>query len=161
MRIMNENPHSTTPLPDSAFAFHGSHSRAVDAKGRFNLPFKFLRGGSGPEEEKFVVCEGADGSLSLLPHSVWLANYNRLRQGEPGPKLRAYLRRMSTNSKTVEPDSQGRVAVSREILAEIGVDKKVMIVGMGNYMELWDPATLAAMNAEDEGDDAFNDEFFR
>jgi MraZ protein len=157
---MSDNPHSPS-LPESAFAFHGSHSRAVDAKGRFNLPFKFLRGGSGPEEEKFVISKGADGSLSLLPHSVWLANFNRLRQGEPGPQLRAYLRRMSTGSTVVEPDSQGRVAVNREILAEFGIDKKVTVVGMGNYMELWDPGTLDAINAQGEGDGAFNDEFFR
>lgn len=151
----------STPLPESAFAFHGSHTRSVDAKGRFNLPFKFLRGGSGPEEEKFVVSKGADGSLSLLPHSVWLANFNRLRQGKPGPELRAYLRRMSTNSKVVEPDSQGRVAVSHEILSGFGISKKITIVGMGDYMELWDPATLEAFNAEGEGDAAYNDEFFR
>ncbi len=157
---MNDHPGSN-PLPESAFAFHGSHTRAVDAKGRFNLPFKFLRGGSGPEEEKFVVSKGADGSLSLLPHSVWLANFNRLRQGEPGPKLRAYLRRMSTGSKVVEPDSQGRVAVSHEILAEFGIAKKITIVGMGNYMGLWDPAALEAFNAETDGDEAYNDEFFR
>jgi MraZ protein len=157
---MFDNPHSSS-LPESAFAFHGSHARAVDAKGRFNLPFKFLRGGSGPEEEKFVISKGADGSLSLLPHSVWLANFNRLRQGEPGPALRAYLRRMSTSSTVVEPDSQGRVAVSREILAEFGIDKRIVVVGMGNYMELWDPASLEATNAEGEGDGAFNDEFFR
>jgi len=158
---MNENPHNTPFTPETAFAFHGSHTRAVDAKGRFNLPFKFLRGGSGPEEEKFVISKGADGSLSLLPHSVWLANFNRLRQGEPGPKLRAYLRRMSTSSRIVEPDSQGRVAVSCEILAEFGIDKKITIVGIGNYMELWDPAALEAVNAEVAGEDAFNDEFFR
>lgn len=157
---MSDHPYSPT-LPETVFAFHGSHSRAVDAKGRFNLPFKFLRGGSGPEEEKFVISKGADGSLSLLPHSVWLANFNRLRQGEPGPQLRAYLRRMSTSSTVVEPDSQGRVAVSRDILAEFGIDKKIAIVGMGNYMELWDPETLETVNAQGEGDGAFNDEFFR
>ena len=157
---MNEYPPAAA-LPISAFAFHGSHSRVVDGKGRFNLPFQFLRGGSGPEEDKFVISKGADGSLSLLPHSVWLANFNRLRQGEAGPQLRAYLRRMSTNSRIVEPDSQGRIAVSKEILDEFGIDRKVMIVGMGNYMELWDPDTLTAMNAEGEGEAAFNDEFYR
>ncbi len=157
---MNENPH-INPRPETAFAFHGSHTRAVDAKGRFNLPFKFLRGGSGPEEDKFVASKGADGSLTLLPHSVWVANFNRLRQGEPGPELRAYLRRMSSNSKVVEPDSQGRVAVSREILAKFGIEKKITIVGVGSYMELWDPAALEAMNAELEGEAAFDNEFFR
>ena len=157
------NDQSQSPRPDSAFAFHGSHTRAVDAKGRFNLPFKFLRGGSGPEEDKFVVSRGADGALSLAPHSVWQANFNRLRlEMEPGPKLRAYLRRMSANSIIVEPDSQGRVAVSREFLTQGGIDKKIAIVGMGSHMELWDPAALEAANAELDGEDmAYDNEFFR
>jgi MraZ protein len=151
-----------SPLPESAFAFHGSHVRAVDAKGRFNLPFKFLRGGSGPEEDKFVVSRGADGSLSLLPHSVWQANFNRLRQTEaPGPELRAYLRRMSTGSVVVEPDSQGRVAVSREILAQAGIDRKIAIVGMGDFMELWDPEALEVANSKTADDAAYDNIFYR
>lgn len=152
----------SNPLAEPVISFDGAHTRAVDAKGRFTLPFKFLRGGSGPEEGKFVVSKGPDGDLCLFPHSVWLANLNRLRQQDPGPELRAYLRRMNTSSKVVEPDSQGRIAVNHEILGRFGITKKVTIVGVGNHMELWDPATLEAVNTASEGDDAeFNNEFFR
>ncbi|MFT5233299.1 MAG: MraZ protein [Candidatus Krumholzibacteriia bacterium] len=151
-----------SPLPESAFAFNGSYVRSVDVKGRFNLPFKFLRGGSGPEEEKFVVARGADDSLSLMPHSVWMANFNRLRQeGAPGPKLRNYLRKMSSQSQTVEPDGQGRVAVSSEMLKAIGIDKKIEIVGMGEHMELWDPDALVKANAVTDDESEYDNQFFR
>jgi MraZ protein len=147
---------------DFGFTFHGSYTRAVDAKGRFALPFRFRQGGAGPAEEKYVVARGADGSLSLLPYSVWIANFNRMRQGKPGPALRANLRRMSRNSLVLEPDSQGRVAVSPDFLADCGITKKIAVVGMGSYMELWDPDVLAK---QDEGgaevDAGFMDDFYR
>ncbi len=159
---MNENQPQTTTLPESAFAFYGSHSRTVDAKGRFNLPFAFLRGASGPEEEKFMACKGPDGSLTLLPFSVWEDNCNRLRQQQnAGPALRKYIRQMNKEGKVVAPDSQGRVAVSKEFLAKFGIDKKIMIVGVGSHMELWDPDLLEDDNVEVDGTADFDNQFFR
>jgi MraZ protein len=145
-----------------AFTFHGSYTRAVDTKGRFALPFRFRQGGSVPVEEKYVVSQGADGSLSLLPYTVWIENFNRMRQGQAGPELRANMRRMSLASTVVEPDSQGRVAVAAENLARCGITKKVTVVGMGSYMELWDPAALDELNAgSDQVDSGFLDDFYR
>ena len=146
----------------TSFTFHGSYVRSVDAKGRFNLPFRFRQGGSGPAEEKYVVSAGADGSMALLPYSVWIANFNRMRQGKPGSELRRDLRRMSRSSTVVEPDSQGRVAITPEILARVGITGKVTVVGMVSYMELWDPETLEKMEAGAEDPQAgFMDEFYR
>lgn len=149
-------------LDPGGFTFHGSYSRSVDAKGRFNLPFRFRQGGSGSADEKYVVTSGADGSLALLPYSVWIANFNRMRQGEPGPELRRNLRRMSRQSTVVEPDSQGRVAINPEILGRVGITGKVAVVGMVSYMELWDPDNLERIEAGGEEPDAgFMDEFYR
>ena len=157
---MNANQ-SSTPWPDSAFSFSGSHVRSVDAKGRFNLPFKFLRGASGPEEEQFMISRGADNSLNLMPLSVWTANANRLRQKYSGKKLRDFVRKINSASVAVSPDSQGRIAVGKEMLMAFGIDKKVEIVGIGDRMELWDPAALVKANAVEEDYADFDDEFFR
>ena len=158
---MNFDPRTEQPL-DATFTFHGSYTRAVDAKGRFALPFRFRQGGSVPAEEKYVISKGADGSLSLLPYSVWIENFNRMRQGQPGPELRANLRRMSLASTVVEPDSQGRVAVSPDTLSVYGITKKIFVVGMGSYMELWDPEVLAKLDSGDgEVDSGFMNGFYR
>ena len=149
-------------LDQNSFTFHGSYQRSVDAKGRFNLPFRFRQGGPGSADEKYVVSGGADGSLALLPYSVWIANFNRMRQGEPGPELRRNLRRMSRSSTVVEPDSQGRVAINAEILGRVGITGKVTVVGMVSYMELWDPDTLEKTEAAgDDLDAGFMNEFYR
>ena len=144
------------------FTFHGSYVRAVDAKGRFNLPFRLRKSGPADEEEKYVVTKGADGSLALLPHAVWIANFNRVREGEPGKQRREYLRRISHASHVVSPDSQGRIAIPAPFLEAAGIAKKVSVVGMADYMELWDPEVLdRQMSGPLDGDDDFINEFFR
>lgn len=153
---------TSNPAVQPTYTFHGDYTRAVDAKGRFNLPFRFRRGGSGPGDEKYVVSKGADGSLAIHPHEIWMANFERMRQGEPGPRLRANLRAMSRGSKTIEPDAQGRVQVPTDLLASVGITGKVTVVGMGGYMELWSPDALdGATSGDEEPDAGFMDEFYR
>ncbi len=140
------------------FTFHGSHNRSVDTKGRFNLPLQFRVA----TEDKYMVSWGADGVLTLSPYTVWVANFNRLRALEPTRELRVFLRKISKGSRVVEPDQQGRVAVTSELLSTVGIDRKISIVGMGNYMELWDPQTLEQLDANaEELDPQFMNEFFR
>ena len=156
-----ESTRTTAADGGFAFTFHGSYTRAVDAKGRFALPFRLRQAGADPSGEKYMVSRGADGALSLQPYSVWVANFNRLRGEKPSRELRDYLRRMSANSIEVPVDAQGRVAIPPERLAEFGIDKKITVLGMGSYMELYAPEALAA-RAQDKVDDAaYDDEFFR
>ena len=144
-----------------AFTFHGSYTRAVDAKGRFALPFRLRQAGADQAQEKYMVSRGADGTLSLQPYDVWGANFNRLRNEPPSRELRDYLRRMSANSTQVTVDAQGRVAIAPEKLAEFGIDKKITVLGVGSYMELWSPEALAARGQDNDADAAFDDAFFR
>jgi len=153
---------STATTADAPYTFHGDYTRAVDAKGRFNLPFRFRQGGSAPgEEEEYVVSKGTDGTLAVHPHAAWIATFERMRKGDPGSRLRANLRLMSIGSKKVSPDAQGRIQVSPELLASVGIKDKVTVVGMGSYMELWSPEALDAATAHDEGpDEGFMDAFY-
>jgi MraZ protein len=142
--------------------FHGSYTRSVDAKGRFALPFRFRQGGPVPGEEKYMVTQGPDGSLSLMPYAVWTTNFHRMSQGKPSRELRANKRKMSLASSEVTPDSQGRVAVPAETLTEYGINNKITVVGMGNYMELWDAESLTELNSKSKKvDSAFMNEFYR
>ncbi|MCP4572421.1 MAG: hypothetical protein GY838_08745 [bacterium] len=154
---MTDQTHSTDQ--GAAFTFHGSYTRAVDVKGRFNLPFRFRH--QGADDEKYVVSKGPDGNLAVHPHSAWIAAYNRMMNGAPGPELRRNLRRMSRDSSPVQPDAQGRIAVPAELLAGVGIGRKVTVIGVGAYMELWDPEALDTGDAvAGEPDTAFNDLFF-
>lgn len=141
---------------DFPFTFHGSYTRAVDAKGRFHLPFRFRNKSQGlaeeeEEREKYMISLGLDGSRTLSPYSVWTANFNRLRREEPSEQKTADLREMSLGSQMVSPDAQGRVALPQDVLEALGVEKKITVVGMGPHMELWSPEAVQQLNPEGKG----------
>jgi hypothetical protein len=52
------------------------------------------------------------------------------------------------NAMDVELDSTGRVLVSPELRAAAGISKDAVLLGMGNYFELWDKATYDAQEAQ-------------
>jgi MraZ protein len=133
----------------------------VDTKGRFNLPSPFRRAGPSHATERYVVTDGPDGTLNILPYIEFLRAFERVRQRRPGRELRDELRRLSHNSRVVEPDAQGRVAVPSEFLERIGVSRRILVVGMGRYLELWDPDRFAAHEASlGAADQEFLDELF-
>ncbi len=155
----HETANSLNAVP---FNFTGEYTRAVDAKGRFNLPFRFRKSAPGIEEERYVVTSGPDGSLALMPYAVWLDNFNRVRQGAPSKKRRDFLRMMSRSSHELTPDNQGRIAIPDRFLKTAGVTRKIAVVGVGDFMELWDPDSLPAMatSPQEMNEDLCN-EFFR
>jgi len=126
-----------------SYCFHGGYERAVDAKGRFNLPFRLRRSGEEAGTERYVAMKGPDGQLALLPEEVFEAAFSRLREGVPSREKRAVLRKISAGSCVLEPDSQGRVAVPAEMLATVGITKRVFVVGMADRMELFAPDRYA------------------
>ncbi len=148
-------------LEEVTFGFQGSYTRSVDQKGRFNLPFRFRRTGLDPADEKYVVADGPDNTLCLMPHLEWMRAFQRIRKRKLNRELRHGLRRQSHNSEVLEPDSQGRILVSPETLARCGISGKVLVLGMGHYLELWDPDRHADYHASvTEPDPDFMDEFY-
>lgn len=141
--------------------FTGSFERVVDAKGRFNLPFRFRRGGGSAEDEPYVVTPGADGGLALFPKEEWDLAFQKVQQRSREKEWRLEIRRLSASSFDVSPDGQGRVMVPQELLSKAGIERKVLVVGMGRYMELWNrEAFTAAQPAREEPASEFRDEFF-
>ncbi len=129
---------------EQTITFYGSHSRKVDVKGRFHLPFQF-RGekaeaaGEGADQEEYMICPGPHGSWALAPHAVWLASFNIRPEGQSKAEFLINRRKMSRNSYLTTPDKQGRIAIPPLVKGPLGVDKEILIVGMGATMELWAP----------------------
>lgn len=143
-----------------SYCFHGGYERAVDAKGRFNLPFRLRRSGEEAGTERYVVMKGPDGQLVLLPEDVFETAFSRLREGEPSREKRAVMRKISAGSCVLEPDSQGRIAVPTEMLATVGITRRVYVVGLIDRMELFDPERYAVIESVlGDTDPAYLDKF--
>lgn len=52
------------------------------------------------------------------------------------------------NAMDVEMDATGRVLVAPELRLAAGLDKNIVLLGMGSYFELWDSEMYAAEEAE-------------
>ena len=51
---------------------------------------------------------------------------------------------LNSNAMDVDLDSAGRILVSPELRMAAGLEKEVMLLGMGSHFELWDSQTYIA-----------------
>ncbi len=151
-----------TPMPEPRPIFYGAYERAVDGKGRFNLPFRFQRVGTEAGVEKYIASEGPDTLLTVFPYGEWRRMFERLKGESTTPERRAMVRRLSSGTHTLEPDRQGRVMLTPEVLGRAGIGGRVVVVGMGHYMELWDPERFRrAQEAPPAPDPGFINGFYQ
>ncbi len=138
---------------EQTFTYYGSHSRKVDAKGRFHLPFQF-RGekaeaeGEDAVQEEYMISPGPHGSWALMPLAVWKNKFSIRPEGQSKDEFLLNIRRMSRKSFLTAPDKQGRIAIPPLVKGPLGVEKEILIVGMGSFMELWAPEKADGEDAE-------------
>ncbi len=128
-------------------AFSGSYERAVDPKGRFNLPFRF-RHEVENQPDDYIVTLGADENLLIYTAEIWSQVFRAAKDGAVTEQAQALIRHISANTFDLTPDSQGRVMVPVDMLRSIGVEKRVLVVGMEDHLELWDTDVLTAHQAK-------------
>jgi MraZ protein len=119
---------------------------ALDAKGRMSVP-------SRHRDALLLQCEGRltltrhpDGCLLLYPRPVWESVRERIAALPIGAS--GWKRFFLGNATDVEMDGSGRVLVSPELRRAAGLEKDVMLLGMGAHFEVWDAASLAAKESE-------------
>lgn len=121
--------------------FFGSYERALDDKGRFNVPFRFRRKDLAKEEEppRFVIFRDPDDIVSLLTFDQYVRSMQEIMAMDEDEERDDFLRWMADHSQEIPMDSQGRVAVPGTYLECIGVTKRLKVRGMVNRMELTRP----------------------
>ena len=143
---------------------YGSYERALDAKGRFNVPFRFRKKDLGKEEEppRFMITEDSHGVVSLMTVQKYEEMIQSVLAAGSGSSQRQHLRWLASHSQELPMDSQGRVAVPQKYLDRIGAGKRILVLGMGKRMELWEPGRYA-FQQENSGkpSEEFFDVFYR
>ncbi len=120
-------------------ALRGSSENQLDEKNRIRVPSKFtevFRKEYKDEQLYFVIY--VEGRISLMAESVLNA---RLKPFEdiPPDDIEA-MDSFSKISETIECagiDGQGRVTIPKNLRAAVKIDKDVILVGLGNYLEIW------------------------
>ena len=52
------------------------------------------------------------------------------------------------NAMDVDMDGTGRILVAPELRQAVGLQREVLLLGMGSHFELWDKATYEAREAQ-------------
>lgn len=121
--------------------FQGSSGLTLDAKGRMSIPTRhrdaLLQQGQGA----LTITRHPDGCLLVYPRPVWEERRAQIAKFPIG--ARGLQRLLLGHAQDVEMDAAGRVLVAPELRAAAGMDREVMLMGMGSHFELWDAAALA------------------
>jgi MraZ protein len=125
--------------------FQGASAINLDAKGRMSIPAKHRDALALQCEGRLTLTRHPHGCLLLFPRPVWETHRDQIAAWPMS--ARAWQRIFLGNACDVEMDSAGRVLISPELRAAVGLEKEVMMLGMGSHFEIWDAAKLAADEA--------------
>lgn len=115
----------------------GEYNHTLDAKGRLIIPAK-LRDRLG---EEFVVTQGLDGCLFAFPYEEWKKFEEKLQQLPLSvAKARNFSRYFLAHAASCELDRQGRILLPYKLRQAAGLEKEVVLAGVGNRVEIWDAA---------------------
>ena len=116
-------------------AFRGHYEHSLDAKHRLSIPSRFRAAFSSG----LVLAKDADACVSVwVPEAherifeLALAGKNPL-----GKEYKKVQRFFQANSFDLELDSAGRVIVPPPLLSHAGIEKEVVVAGVGDHLELW------------------------
>ena len=112
---------------------YGQYDHTVDAKGRMNFPAKF-REYFG---ETFYITRSVQAEcLMLRPVESW-AKLEQTLEELPDDISVPIQRFVIGCACEVQPDKQGRVALSPALRKSAGIDTEVVVIGLGDRAEIW------------------------
>lgn len=130
--------------------FMSEYNHTIDAKGRLIIPSKFreLLG------EEFVVTKGMDGCLFVYANDDWNAFEQKLTSLPLiNKEARKFARFFLAGAAQVELDKQGRILLPSNLREFAGLDKDVVLVGVGSRIEIWSKEQWEDMNSDVDMDD--------
>jgi len=123
--------------------FTGEFRYTIDSKGRVNIPAKFRKALPDTSEDTFVVTRGLDENIVAYSLDKWRQKEeDLLKLSSIKPEHRAFKRQATRFATPLKFDTQGRVAIPSNLLKYAGIEKDVVIIGMIDEIEIWDPDVL-------------------
>lgn len=116
--------------------FIGEYRHSLDKKRRMALPVKFRK----ELGKKLVITKGFEKCLVVYPLGEWKRVVKRLEE-LPSSKssARSLARIFLSGAVEVELDSLGRALIPEYLVEYAGLKKEVVVIGLGNRIELWSP----------------------
>jgi MraZ protein len=123
--------------------FLGQFEHTVDEKGRMTIPARFrelLEGGA-------YVTQGFDSNLIVLPTGAFQQIYQRVNQlSMTDPTTRQLKRLIFSYATRLEFDKAGRILLPQFLRETASLDGAAVVVGVGDYFEIWSVQHWADQN---------------
>jgi MraZ protein len=124
--------------------FLGQYEHTIDEKGRLTIPSRYrdlLQDGA-------YITQGFDQNLMVLTASTFDHIYERVnRMSMTDPIARQLRRLMFSNADRVEVDRAGRILIPQFLRASALLDGAAIMVGVGDYFEIWSPERWQEQNS--------------
>jgi MraZ protein len=116
-------------------AFRGHYEHALDAKNRLSIPARFRAAFSSG----VVLAKDPEPCLAVWTPESHESNIERALAGlnPMGSQHRKLSRFYQGNSFEVDLDAAGRVTLPPPLLEHAGIRKDVVVVGVGDHLEVW------------------------
>lgn len=127
--------------------FIGEYNHNLDDKGRLAIPAKFrliLKKGA-------VVTKGLDNCLFLYSKDQFekiAKKFAALPISQAS--ARAFSRHMLAGAMDVEFDNQGRITLPEYLRSFSGLQKKIIVAGLYDHLEIWDENSWNKYKKENE-----------
>ena len=117
----------------------GVSTLSLDSKGRLAIPARHRETLCADFGDRLVVTLESLNCLLVYPQKTWLPVAEKIAAlPANNPAALRYQRLLLGHAETLEMDSAGRVLLPAKLRQMTGLDKKVVLVGMGRRFELWD-----------------------
>ena len=133
--------------------FIGHIQARIDTKGRLLLPAVFKKNLSASAADSFIIKKDIfEQCLVLYPSDVWQEMIDLLHQ-RLSPYNRThnmFLRKFFSDTAQINLDSSNRLLIPKRLLTLVGIEHDVVLLGVGNKIELWALETLEQSVSSDE-----------
>ena len=116
-------------------SFRGHYEHSLDAKNRLSIPARFRASFSSG----VVLAKDPETCVAVWTPETHEAIIERAFAGlnPMGSEYRKLSRFYQGNSFEMELDASGRVTLPAPLLAHTGIEKEVVVVGVGDHLEVW------------------------
>jgi MraZ protein len=126
--------------------FQGPAALTLDAKGRVAFPARHRAQLDAAQITRLVITKNPGHSLLVFPQPAW----ERFRSQVLGLPFEAagWKRLFLAHAVEVDLDNSARVLIDPTLRGYAGLEREVMLLGMGSHLEMWDAERLARHEAE-------------
>lgn len=141
--------------------FQGETAITVDDKGRLAIPTAYREQVAGECANRLVITYNPfeSGCLWLFPYAEWEKVRDQVMALSSVKKVHRDMQmKLVGAAAQVEPDGAARILLPASQRSTTGIEKKAVLLGMGNKFELWSEQAHLAKIRQTIGEDEISDE---